>query len=459
MRKFILAGAALLLAACSTNPIIDISTRSDPLPDRLPAMKSFGTAPYLVPGRKSNSDIARDFLELSFQLESGKKIETLTRFQGPITIALAKRGSNQLEDDLAELAERLRREAGLDIHVVKTGQPANIVIETLPRKELHATVPHAACFVVPRVTNWQDFRANRQSGKLDWSTLTTRNRATVFIPDDVSPQEARDCLHEEIAQALGPLNDIYRLEDSVFNDDNMNMVLTGFDMLILRAYYAPEFKNGMTKSEVASRLPDVLRRLNPAGEIAGTDGQKESSRQWIDKLEEALLSRNPRSRRIQSARKAAEMAVQEGWKDNRLAFSLFALGRLALGQEPATSIDSFQKAYEIYAYLYGKDDIHTAHVALQLAAFALTRGAEDEALDYVNDSLPAVSRSQNASLLAALLMIKAEALDYQGRQAEAATVRLDSLGWARYGFATDTEIRARLRETAALRPGVKKPRI
>ena len=28
----------------------------------------------------------------------------------------------------------------------------------------------------------------------------------VFVPADASPQELRDCLHEELAQALGPLN-------------------------------------------------------------------------------------------------------------------------------------------------------------------------------------------------------------------------------------------------------------
>ena len=48
----------------------------------------------------------------------------------------------------------------------------------------------------------------------------------VFLPGDVSPQEIRDCLHEELAQALGPVNDLYRLTDSVFNDDNFNTVLT-----------------------------------------------------------------------------------------------------------------------------------------------------------------------------------------------------------------------------------------
>ena len=49
----------------------------------------------------------------------------------------------------------------------------------------------------------------------------------------------RDCLHEELAQALGPLNDLYRLPNTVFNDDNFHSVLTGFDMTILRATYAP----------------------------------------------------------------------------------------------------------------------------------------------------------------------------------------------------------------------------
>ena len=60
----------------------------------------------------------------------------------------------------------------------------------------------------------------------------------------------RDCLHEELAQALGPLNDLYHLPDSVFNDDNIHTVLTGFDMLILRAAYAPELRTGMTREQV-----------------------------------------------------------------------------------------------------------------------------------------------------------------------------------------------------------------
>ena len=446
-----------LIAACSANPITDVVSRADPLPDLLPEMKSFAAQKPDSVATKSNSDIARDFLELSFQLESGKKIERLTRFEGPVTVALASKGSSRFEADLSDLLARLRNETGIDIHQGETGKPANIVIHTLPRKKLQATVPQAACFVVPRVTSWDDFRKNRSGDKLDWSTLTERKTATVFIPDDVAPQEARDCLHEEIAQALGPLNDIYRLADSIFNDDNMNTVLTGFDMLILKAYYSPQLKNGMSREQVAAQLPGILKSLNPAGETGKSDGQTETPRAWIDAIEGALGARSARARRMQNASQAVSMAAAADWQDNRLGFSLFALGRLSLGQDPALAVESFQKAYQLYSNLYGTDDIHTAHVALQLSAFALSSGDADTAIDIVNSSTPAVAQAQNAALLAAFLMIKAEALDYKGRYREAATVRLDSLGWARYGFATDNEIRARLRETAALRPGVRKP--
>jgi len=457
MRLLALSTAVLALAACAQIPVVEVSSRAQPLPGRLPPMKTFSAAPAIKATVKSNRDIARDFLELTFELESGKKLSRLTRFQEPITVALAAPGPARFESDLAELLARLRNEAGINIRQSRTGQPANIVIETLPRKKLHALVPQAACFVVPRVTSWQDFRKNRLSGKLDWSTLNTRSRATVFIPDDVAPQEARDCLHEEIAQSLGPLNDIYRLQNSIFNDDNMNSVLTGFDMLILRTYYAPQLKNGMTKAQVAARLPGILDRLNPAGRTAPDDGQTESPRAWINTLENALGAQKSRRRRVTNARAAAGQAAKNGWRDNRLGFSLFALGRLALGQDSTTSIDSFRRAYQVYLGLYGTDDIHTAHVALQLAAFSLSGGHSQAALDLVNQSLPAVSRAQDAGLLAAFLMIKAKALDDQGRHSQAATVRLDSLGWARYGFASDSDIRARLRETAALSPGAKKP--
>jgi hypothetical protein len=89
---------------------------------------------------------------------------------------------------------------------------------------------------------------------------------------------------------------------------------------------------------------------------------------------------------------------------------------------------------------------------MQLAAFALSAGDAEQVLTLVGRALPAATRAENASLMATLLMIRAEALELQGRMSEAAAVRLDSLGWARYGFGRDAAVRDRLTEVAALSP-------
>ena len=88
-----------------------------------------------------------------------------------------------------------------------------------------------------------------------------------------------------------------------------------------------------------------------------------------------------------------------------------------------------------------------------MAAYALSAGHMDQAIATVNRHLPAVQQAQNAALLATLMMIKAEALDRKGLTSDAARLRLDSLGWARYGFGSNAQVEARLREIAAIASG------
>ena len=49
-------------------------------------------------------------------------------------------------------------------------------------------------------------------------------------------------------------------------------------------------------------------------------------------------------------------------------------------------------------------------------------------------------------------MFKAEALDLKGQKTDAESVRLDSLGWARYGFGTDINVLDRVRDVSVLTP-------
>jgi len=450
MFRSTLFSAIIVLAACSPSANIEVASRAAPTAGDMPPMKMFSAA-QVTPPRRANSQIARDFMDLSFQLESGRAVKTFTRFEGPISLRVTGvTPPPSLQPDLNKLLARLRNEAGVPISQIKSGS-ANITIEVITRKSLKKYVPSAACFVVPRVSSWAEYRAARRSPELDWTSLQTREKVAVFIPADTSPQEIRDCLHEEVAQGLGPLNDLYRLSDSVFNDDNFHTVLTGFDMLILKAYYDNTLRSGMSHAEVASRLPSVLARLNPRGEGIGNRRTPPTPRSWVKSIETSLSPNQPSPRRREAAGKALWIAEAEGWSDGRRAFSYFIDGRLKMGRANKKAFENFRAADRIYATLPDAQ-LQRAHVGVHLAAFALSEGDGEAATAWVDLNLPAAIKSENAALLATLLMIKAEGLDLQGRESAARTVRLDSLGWARYGFGSDREVNARMREIASLAP-------
>ena len=89
---------------------------------------------------------------------------------------------------------------------------------------------------------------------------------------------------------------------------------------------------------------------------------------------------------------------------------------------------------------------------IQLAAYDISDGNPDKALTRLNAAKTAATRAQNAAQLASVLMLQSEALAMTGRTPAARRARLDSLGWARYGFGPDWAVQARLREIAALNP-------
>jgi hypothetical protein len=450
LARSLTALALAFLGACTTQPGTRDVSRNAPLGIALPAMKSFATGPAPAPAR-SNASIAREFMALVFELESGRKLPVISRFEGPITVRITgNRIGAVTERDIDRLLVRLRREAGIPISRISASQPANITVEVVSRRTLQRAVPQAACFVAPNVSSWAEFKARRSSAR-DWTALVQRRQMAVFLPGDVSAQEIRDCLHEEIAQALGPVNDLYHLTDSIFNDDNFHTVLTGFDMVILRAFYDSDLHSGMTPQAVAARLPDILARINPAGRAGGLAPASVTPRQWSNAIEAALGARRSPSRRLSAAKRAVSLARSQGWNDNRLGFSLYAQGRLALAYDTALAVTSFAQAEAVFR-ADPATRLHGAHVAVQAAAYALSDGRASKTIDIVNRNSPTALAAENASLLSTLLMIKAQALDTLGRPSEAKIVRRDSLGWARYGIGSDAAIRARLQEIAALSP-------
>ena len=382
------------------------------------------------------TSLAQDFMDLTFAMEDGQGLATFSRFEGPVTVALTGNVPPTAARDLATLIARLRAEAGIDISV--TPGAASITVEFTTRSALRRLAPQAACFVVPNVSSLAEYRRKRGSDSVDWAFVTQRRQVAIFIPTDTSPQEVRDCLHEELAQALGPLNDLYRLSDSVFNDDNFQSVLTGFDMQILRMTYSPTLASGMRAAEVAAQIGAF-----------GTGGSQATPPEWGEAIETALGRKGSLPARRAAAEQALSIATRAGWQDSRAAFSQFAVGRLAAGSDPERALQSFDRAAALYSRLPG-GDVQMAHIDMQLAAMALAGGLADQAARLADRAIPVVRAHQNAALLATLMLIKAEALDRLGDSAGATALRLDSEPWARYGFGADSVVKARARDIAAV---------
>jgi hypothetical protein len=338
----------------------------------------------------------------------------------------------------------------LDIRLTTAAQ-ASIVVQTIPTRSLQRVAPNAACFVVPRVQTWEALRAARGTDTLDWATLQRRDKAAIFIPSDATPQEMRDCLHEELAQALGPLNDLYHLPDSVFNDDNIHAVLTGFDMLILRALYAPDLRSGMTRGEVAARLPAILARINPRGQGPSGASVPRTTPLWKSQIETALTDGSSDRRRRLAAAQAVGIAETLNWGGTREGFANYVYGRLQIENDPSEALAAFNTANRIYAQT-SETSLHRAYIAVQLAAYTLISGDFDATIAITNAAIPVTRRHENAALLALLMMFQAEALTQQGDVAAGTALRLDSLGWALYGFGSRNEVIDRLNEIASLAP-------
>ena len=213
-----------------------------------------------------------------------------------------------------------------------------------------------------------------------------------------------------MAQALGPANDLYRIPDTVFNDDNFHSVLTSFDMLMLRALYDPALPAGASEIEVSSKILAVLNRLNPRGRNRAPAARAPVNTAWKSAVESALDRRRSRVVRRNASRRAIGLALAMQPTDHRLGLSLLTYGRVLLRRDPVAAREQFDLAYRQFVASVGPDDIRTAHAALHLALLALREGRLTDAEKLAADHILPARRAENAVVLSGLLAIRSEAL-------------------------------------------------
>ncbi|MEM7524856.1 MAG: DUF2927 domain-containing protein, partial [Pseudomonadota bacterium] len=236
-----LLAASIALASCAKEaPTSIFHDQGREAPQQIvdrPAYPGYGAAigkqriPWTV------DSLVEDFIELNMTGEWDRDFPHLIRWEGPVRVALAGRELQAYRSDVQDLVDMIAEAApGLDINLTDapTGE---ITIRTAPRAQMKAEDESALCFITPYGLDWTDYLAQRALVEDEWAGLTEFEAMTVFIPAYSAPQVFRACFVEEVMQALGPSNDLYRLEDSGFNDDEVHSAPTAFDLLILRVLY------------------------------------------------------------------------------------------------------------------------------------------------------------------------------------------------------------------------------
>lgn len=200
-----------------------------------------------------------EFTEKNGALVTGGGESTLHRWQAPVRVALSF-GSSIPEDqrtaDRAAVGEFTRRLARITGHpVVLTDRNPNHTVFILNPEErttaggmILAAAPKTSAAAIRSVTEMRpDIYCTAFTFSPGKSAVI--DRAVSVIRGELTPKLRTLCIHEELAQSMGLINDSPRARPSIFNDDEEFALLTRQDELMLKMLYDPRLKPGLTLAE------------------------------------------------------------------------------------------------------------------------------------------------------------------------------------------------------------------
>ncbi len=428
MRLAWLALAAL--AACAAPRLPDVAA---PIPPRAPAEPVLHARLPAGHTAYDNASLARLFVTLTHDTEWGGARPHLVRFEAPVAVRMEGRGAAAHRGFLAAYLGYLRQHAGVAIGPGEAG--ANMFVRLVPGADFRVLLPAASCVLVPGDRAWGAFaNAPDRMGGLAMAAARRIEAVTIFIPEDAIPADLRRCLLEEIAQGLGPLNDLYGLGPSIFNDDFGHLWPTRLDLLMLRVLYDPALETGLGRAETERRARAALDRLNPAGRAARPlpAVTHRSEGRWRAHVAEALRTDRSAAERRRAARAALAFAEAAFPASAWHCHSLLLHAQLEKAADPERADAALAEAEGLCARVHGAEDPRLAQIRLTRAGLALSRAAPAEALAATEGLAPVLAGHGLDEALAAHYSIRARALASLGQRAAARRAASQAAAWTAY---------------------------
>ncbi|MEO0821135.1 MAG: DUF2927 domain-containing protein [Pseudomonadota bacterium] len=436
------AAAAALLTACS--PGRDAPYRATPAPQTA----AFASAVPAGHTRYQNASLAIAFVGLTHDMEWGGARPHLVRYEAPVRVALEGPGSRQYDPFLARFLGFLREGTGIDIAPAAPPAEANLHVRFVPGRSFARVLPAVSCLVAPGDLAWEAFEAEPERfGGEALAAMRRLEAVTVFLPQTAPPHLVRGCLIEEIAQALGPANDLYSLGPSIFNDDAAHVWPTALDLLMLRVLYAPELETGLGREETAAGARRALDRLNPEGLAPGVAPLRiADERAFLPWRASALgvFSRNaePGERRARAER-ALRLAERRAPGGAHHCVALMTLGRVLAASAPGEALAVLDEAETVCARRFGTDDIRLARIRAERAAALFTIGRTGEALAATEPLAAPFEAHAQEERLAGLYALRTALFHAMDRPAKAEAARAEARLWGAYALGEDSEALAR----------------
>ena len=430
LRQSVVCGALLAASGCSTQAPVK----------PLPADPAFAAGVPVGHTRFSNTSLSELFTDLVFDTEWGETIPRLLRLDAPVSVHLTGPSSADYAQFVDGLLSQIAREAGVEIS--RGAPPHNLVVRFVPGREW-APLSGNQCIIVFGTPTWASFLQDRQRYS-DWQAVAPIELAsrTVFIPDTNEPHEIRECLIEEIAQALGPTNDIYGLGPSIFNDDDAHVWPTRLDYLMLRVLYDPRMRSGIGRADARARALEILNRINPKGHRAPSlppHRQREFLR-WRKQLHDLydLISkgraRTPSARAIVTAilREARTKAPFTAYHCEALSVA----ATLETDDKSPAALGAVDQAERVCETVHGPSDIRAAGLQLSRGIALLGQRRDRDALQAIEGLDRTFLAYGQDAMLAIAYAARWTAL-YNLGDPEAERAKELALAWTIYAFGED----------------------
>lgn len=270
------ATAAAILAGCAddTGALYREHARFLQLDGYLRAEAAPADAPF------TNADLVRNFETIALNREyrrdetdsatlvQERTASPLSRWEQPVRYRIFGEGATAADRlEYAAFAQRISALTGLEMREVEDDPNVSILILDAAEREalIRDLKADGAAARMPLVMQWAEelrYPCVGQVGFTDRSTGLITG-ALIVLKAELEGVFRKSCIHEELTQTLGLMNDDDSVRPSIFNDDQEFALLTEHDEYLLRILYDPRIRPGMGPEDVRPLLPEIVEDLRP----------------------------------------------------------------------------------------------------------------------------------------------------------------------------------------------------